>query len=178
MNQKVAAQLQQIDTKLNQLLTDLKQYSDEKLNHQPTPESWSVLQVLQHMMLVENASQKYVQKKLSYNPKLSKANLGTVWRMFILKSYNWLPIKLKAPSYVNENNFAEKATLADVAAQWQTQRQHLQDFLVALPEAIFDKEVYKHPLAGRLSLLGMLRFYEGHFDRHYKQIQKLLKPSS
>ncbi len=176
MNQKVAAQLQHIDTKLNLLLTDLKQYSDEKLNHKPSAESWSVLQVLQHLMLVENASQKYVQKKLSYNPSLSKVNLGTAWRMLILKSYNWLPIKLKAPSYVNENNFAEKTTFSEVAAQWQAQRQNLRDYLSALPEDLFDKEVYKHPLAGRLSLLGMLNFYEGHFDRHYKQIQKLLKP--
>ncbi|MFN7117073.1 MAG: DinB family protein [Saprospiraceae bacterium] len=175
MNQKISAQLQQIDTKLNKLLSDLQQYSDEKLNHKPTPESWSVVQVLQHLMLVENASAKYVQKKLSYNPKLSKVNLGTAWRMLILKSYNWLPIKLKAPSYVNENNFAEQAVLADVAAKWQEQRRQLRDYLATLPDTIYDKEVYKHPLAGRLSLNGMLQFYEGHFDRHYKQIQRLLK---
>jgi len=71
---------------------------------------------------VENASQRYVKKKLSYNPTLSKTNIGTAWRMLLLRSYNWLPIKLKAPSYVNENNFKSNVSLTDLAAQWQEQR--------------------------------------------------------
>lgn len=175
MNKKTEHQLQRIDLKLGHLLTDLQQYSEATLNRKPTPNSWSVLQVLQHMMLVESASDKYVRKKLSYNPKLPKTNLGTAWRMLLLKSYNWLPIKLKAPSYVNENNFPADAVLAEIAEKWQEQRSGLRDFLAALPNDIFNKEVYKHPLVGRLSLLGMLQFYEGHFDRHQKQIKKLLE---
>lgn len=175
MNQKIENQLQHIDKKLEQLLQDLQQYSEEKLNHQPTPDSWSVLQVLQHLALVEQASEKYVRKKLSFNPTLPKVNLGTAWRIVILRTYNWLPIKLKAPSYVNENNFDSTATFQEIATKWKDQRQQLQEFLGTLPDAIFDKEVYKNPIVGRLSLFGMLRFYEGHFDRHYKQIQRLLK---
>lgn len=175
MDQKVEKQLQLIDQKLSHLFVDLQQYSLEKLKNKPTPESWSVLDVLQHLILVENASVKYVQKKLSFNPKLSNVNVGTVWRMFILKSYNWLPFKLKAPSYVNEQNFSKTAELNELIAKWQAQRHQLRDYLQTLPADVYNKEIYKHPIAGRLSLNGMLQFFDGHFDRHYKQIQKLLK---
>ncbi|MFN0318610.1 MAG: DinB family protein [Burkholderiales bacterium] len=174
MNPKIESQLQLIDSKLAHLLADLQQYSEAILNRQPSPNGWSILQVLQHLMLVELASEKYVRKKLSYNPKLPKINLGTAWRMLLLKSYNWLPLKLKAPSYVNENNFPANPVLAELGEKWQEQRRQLRDFLATLPNDIFDKEVYKHPLVGRLSLGGMLQFYEGHFDRHQKQIKKLL----
>jgi hypothetical protein len=175
MNQKVEAQLQHIDTKLDRLLTNLAQHPAEKLQQRPTPGTWSVTDVLQHLMLVENASQQYVQKKLSFNPTLPNVNLGTAWRMLVLKSYNWLPIKLKAPKYVDETNFSTDLLLTDIADRWRNQRLQLRGFLESLPEDIFNKEVYKHPLAGRLSLLAMLQFYEGHFDRHHKQIRKLLK---
>lgn len=175
MNAKVENQFKIIEKKLKDLIENLEQYPPEKLNFQPTPDSWSVLQVMQHLMLVEQASEKYVRKKLSHNPTLSKTNLGTTWRMLLLKSYNWLPIKLKAPAYVNENNFAPISTLAEIATNWQNQRNQLRDYLNMLPDDIFDKEVYKHPLVGRLSLKEMLKFYEGHFDRHYNQIKRLLQ---
>lgn len=177
MNKQVAHQLQHIDTKLNALIADLKKYSDEKLNHKPTPDTWSVVEVLQHVMLVEGASQRYVQKKLSYNPSLKNANIFTSLRIGFTRIYNLMPIKLKAPAYVDERNFSSDIAVNELITNWKSQRQQLRDYLTTLPEAIFKKEVYKNPVAGRLSLYGMLQFFEGHFDRHYKQIQNLLKSS-
>ena len=46
MDQKVEKQLQLIDQKLSHLFVDLQQYAHEKLKNKPTPESWSVLDVL------------------------------------------------------------------------------------------------------------------------------------
>lgn len=175
MNKKIETQLNHIDAKLEKLLSELQSYSEDKLNHKPTPESWSVIQVLQHLVLVETASQRYVQKKLSYNPTLKNAGVMTSLRMVVMRLYNLLPIRLKAPSYVDERNFLDTDTLSEIIIKWKAQRQQLRDYLATLPEVIFKKEVYKNPVAGRLSLYGMLQFYEGHFDRHYKQIKKLLE---
>lgn len=174
MNNKTSVYFDKIDRKLQQLLDELKQYSDEKLNHKPTPESWSVLQVMHHLMLAENLSGKYVQKKLSFNPELKNTNLGTAWRMLVLRSYNYLPLKLKAPKNVGSENLPETSGFEQTAEKWLTQRQELRAFLSTLPDEIFKKEVYKHPIAGRLNLDGMLQFFEGHFDRHRKQINRIL----
>lgn len=174
MNKKTAAYFDKIDEKLQQLLNNLQQYSDEELNRKPTPESWSVLQVMHHLMLAESLSGKYVQKKLSFNPKLKGTNLGTAWRMLVLRSYNYLPFKLKAPRNVGSENLPETSRIEETAEKWLAQRRELRAYLSTLPEEIFKKEVYKHPFAGRLSLDGMLRFFEGHFDRHRKQIDRIL----
>lgn len=175
MNHKVENQFQHIDAKSAKLLADLKRYTDGQLNQKPSPAAWSVMEVLQHLLLVEKVSQQYVQKKLSFNPTLKDANLLTSLRMRAAYLYNFLPIKLKAPKYVDERNFSSNINLSDISAQWQTQRQQLQAYLATLPEEIFKKEVYKNPVVGRLSLFGMLQFFEGHFDRHHRQIKQLLK---
>lgn len=175
MNKKIERQFQHLDAKLANLLADLEPYSTDQLQRKPTPTAWSVIQVLQHLLLVEQVSTKYVQKKLSFHPTLKDANLLTALRVQAAYVYNFLPIKLKAPSYVDDSNFSNEVLLSDIAVQWQNQRRQLHDYLSALPETIFQKEVYKNPVVGRLSLYGMLQFFEGHFDRHHKQIKKLLR---
>ena len=174
MHTKIERKLDRIDTKLQDLLANLQAYSDAKLNQKPDENSWSVLQVLHHLLTVEQLSAKYVQKKLSYNPKLTDVGLGTWWRALLLHSYNYLPIKLKAPKNVSEQ-LPEQTTLAETAEQWLTTRRELRSYLRTLPEDIFRKEVYKHPISGRMSLGHMLDFFEGHFDRHQKQINRTLK---
>jgi len=175
MNKQIEDQLQRIDTQLNKLLTDLQQYPADQLQRKTTPTTWSVIQVLQHMVLVENVSQQYVKKKLSFNPTLKDANFLTALRVRVARFYNLVPIKFKAPKYVDETNFSSNVLLTDIVTQWQNQRLQLRAYLATLPEDIFQKEVYKNPIAGRLSLYGMLQFFEGHFERHEKQVQKLLK---
>lgn len=174
MNVKTEKQFKRIDAKLLQLLNELSQYSDEKLNSKPSSDSWSTLQVIHHLMLAENLSAKYIQKKLSFNPKLKNVNILTGIRMVILKNYNLLPIKLKAPKNVSVENLPEQSSLSEASQQWLAQRAALRAYLETLPEEIFRKELYKHPIAGRLSLYGMLAFFEGHFDRHLKQIHRIL----
>ncbi len=175
MEKMVAKRLERLDEKLQQLLNHLRSFSDEQLNARPNPQSWSVLQILHHLMLAEQLSGAYVQKKLSFNPALKNINFATWGRMLLLRYYNYLPIKLKAPANVSEERLPERSNLADVTMQWQTQRQALRAYLSGLPQPIFQKEVYKHPIAGRLGLDGMVAFFEGHFDRHLRQINRILK---
>jgi hypothetical protein len=46
---------------------------------------------------------------------------------------------------------------------------------MGLPDHLYDKEIYKHPFAGRLSLMGMVDFFEHHFRRHREQMRRALK---
>jgi len=54
------------------------------------------------------------------------------------------------------------------------ERKDLYEFIDSVSEDYIDKEVYKHPLGGRLSLTGMLEFFDSHFDHHSKQIFRAL----
>lgn len=174
MKQKTLQILEKSDAFLDDMLEKLKDYPDEILNRKPSPGEWSAMNVLQHLMRSERLSYGYVRKKLSYNPKLKRANIGTAWRTFLLDNYNRFPMKWKAPAAVSEEHFPEYGTLDEVKDQWRQQRHQLKEYLEGLPDHIFNKELYKHPIAGRVTIVGMINFFNGHMIRHNKQIDRTL----
>lgn len=175
MDQKTKQILDRIDHKLDQLISDLEQRPAEELGKEPHPGAWSPLQVLYHLMLSEKLSLGYIQKKLSYDPELPKIDWKARMRSRVLDTYLRGPLKRKAPDQVNETNFPDDLSLAQIAGEWRTFRQGMRSYFEGLEPELFSRQVYKHPFAGRMSLSAMLSFFDSHFDRHHKQIQRALK---
>jgi uncharacterized damage-inducible protein DinB len=174
MNQPTQKILDRIDHKLEKMISDLEQRPTEALNQAPYPGAWSPLQVLYHLVLAEKLSLGYIKKKLSYNPELPKADWRARLRTSVLNAYLKSPLKQKAPANVNESNFPDDLSLEQITKDWRAMRQELRSYLEGLEPELFSRQVYKHPLSGRMSLAGMLSFFENHFDRHHKQIQRAL----
>lgn len=175
MRKSIENQLDTLDAELKLLLRDLKKFSDEDLNWNPKEGKWSVLQVMLHLMTSENLSIKYVQKKLSFNPELKSAGVFDSGRKAVVSFYMKLPFKVKAPAVVAEDKFPDEAAFWELVKQWKSQREELRSYLGSLPDDVFNKSLYKHPVAGRMSLGAMLSFFIDHFRRHRKQIDKVLK---
>jgi|AntRauTorckE5430_2_1112549.scaffolds.fasta_scaffold01753_3 uncharacterized damage-inducible protein DinB len=169
------AKLDQIDQKLHQLLTQLEKHPDLVLNQPPSDGGWSVLQVLHHLIIAEYASLGYVKRKISFDPKLENAGFRAAWRLFLVNFYFWLPIKIKAPKGVDRSALPDTSDLSTTVAQWRTQRKELRQYLQELPDTWFNKELYKHPAAGKMSLRQMLQFFGSHVKRHKSQINRVLK---
>lgn len=174
MRAAILDQLAVMDKELNQLFTELDHYSSEQLNRSPAPESWSVTQVLNHLLLSEKYSLQYCEKKLSFEPNLPKAGLAAAARALFVNWYLFLPLKVKAPALISTSALPKEDDLANIRTQYQTQRQLLRAFLEQLEESYLDREVYKHPFAGRLSFPGMFSFMTAHFRHHRKQIYRAL----
>ncbi len=136
--------------------------------------SWSVAQVLSHVKLAEDLALRYVIKKLSFNPKLPRASIFTDLKYLGLVTFIKLPIKFSAAQGVRTENLPEVDDLQQFRLDWQTQRQVLREKLGEFAPEWFGKEVYKHPIVGRITIYQMLRFFELHFERHEKQIGRVL----
>lgn len=175
MKAKTTQRLQKLTANLDELLRELSAYSDETLNTQPGPGKWSALQTMHHLLLAEGYAQRYVAKKLSFNPKLKKAGLTDRWRTFLLQLYLSSPFKYKAPAAVDGENLPTDTSLAETKDLWLQQRRELTVQLEGYPPEIFSRSLYKHPFAGRMTLDGMLIFFQTHFDRHRKQIERTLQ---
>ncbi|MCB0550237.1 MAG: DinB family protein [Phaeodactylibacter sp.] len=166
--------LKKIDQRLQGLLDELSAYDNEALNRKPADGGWSALQVMHHLLLAEEGSVKYVKKKLSFNPELSAAGFSSSWRAFLLNFYFILPFKFKAPPGVGDDALPARSDFQEVSERWRSSRKALREYLESLPEELFQKSIYRHPFAGRMSLEGMVQFFEGHFERHRKQIGRVL----
>ena len=175
MDKKTQVHLGNLNHKLTALLHDLKDYSDAKLNEQPSEEAWSVLQVMQHVMGAEAGAIAYVQKKLSFEPQLEKAGVMSEMRSLILNASLSLPVKIKAPAAISGENLATDLTFWEVAKQWKQQRKNLETYLASLPGDLFERDLYKHPMSGKMTLRSMLSFFNVHMDRHVRQIRRTLK---
>jgi len=172
MKQKVLDRLDRLDRKLETVLDELAGHGQEKLDQKPGPGQWSAMNALHHLRLAEEYAHKYVEKKLSFNPEIPKVGLGTTWRTFLMATAFRSPIKRKAPEAVDTPAFPTDVTIDQLKSDWLAQRKRLADYIRQMDDHWFEKEVYKHPFAGRLSLNGMLTFFETHFDRHLKQARK------
>ncbi|MEL7020174.1 MAG: DinB family protein, partial [Bacteroidota bacterium] len=170
----IKKRLERMDNHLRLLFKELESYSESKLNETPQPDKWSVFQVLHHLIRVERGSLQYVNKKLSHQPELKKAGIQTAMRTAALSVFAGVPIKIKAPTAVG-SNLPPHSTFWEIVKLYKESRHELHTFFADVPAELLNKEVYKHPLVGRMTLVGMLSFFEAHFFRHRKQIYKTLK---
>ena len=153
------------------ILTEMQQHSETALNRRPADGGWSAIQTMYHLILSEELSLAYVNKKLGFHPELDTVGFGARWRSFLL----WLslssPFKFKAPAAISKEKLPDHATLADTRDRWLSIRAEWTQFFEKMPDTLLDKEVYKHPRAGKISWGGMLWFFETHFKRHSKQMR-------
>ena len=161
------------DTK--DLLTYLNKYEAEALNRSPQPGVFTALQNCEHLMKAELGAMGYIRKKLSFEPTLKRANFRTRMRLPMLLLATKLPIKIKAPKGMQKEDLPERSDFFELAKRWQRNRDELAAYLRSLPEDHYDKELFKHPFAGKLTLAGMLRFHREHLARHRRQIRRTLR---
>ena len=172
--QKIERSFRSLEGQTNALFDYLKPYDDEILQTPVSSGVWSSMQVLTHLLLTEQLSLKYIQKKLSFQPELAKAGLKSRLRLSLLRIYLISPLKFKAPEAVQSQDRTPQCNLEEFGQIWQAERAKMKEFIRELDNDLLIKEVYKHPFVGRLSIAQMLQFFQHHFHRHEKQILKRL----
>lgn len=173
MTATLQKQFEKIEANRKSLLAELKNYSDETINKKPSPEAWSVSEVITHLITAEEASLKYLQRKLQDTSKSEKEGLKHKWRWLLINVVFTFNIPFKAPDIVAPKSGYR--TLAELETKWETLRGEIYTVLAQLPESEAQKDLWKHAVAGKLNLYHMVQFFGIHFNRHRKQINKTLK---
>ena len=174
MHRSLQAVFNRMQNDLQGLYEELNGQPDTVLNKKASPEEWSILQIMHHLIRAEDLALQYCQKKMSFNPEFEKAGVMTSLRGIAVTTYLASPFKYKAPELVSGEYLPENSTFWEVIKIWNASRDSLKQFLDDFPEDLLNKEVYKHPVGGRTTIKTMLKFHEGHFKRHRKQIKRAL----
>lgn len=175
MLQSLLTNLQHLNQDLDQLQRHLEGVDFETFNKVPAPDKWSASQIMHHLMRAEELSLKYCQKKLSFQPQLSTAGAGARMRSLVVHYCMKLPLKFEAPHGMGTEFLPTEDDQHQVFTTWRQHRKNWADFFQQLPAEYLQKAVYKHPLGGRLSWMGMLRFFKSHYDHHYPQIERAIQ---
>jgi uncharacterized damage-inducible protein DinB len=167
-------ELSKLDNQLDELLQMVKPLSSKQQNFKPDANSWSMLQVFRHMMQSEGQIHKYLRKKILGAKTTGKAGIGALLRSVILNVAMRLPIKYKVPDAIkvdlDENYDYEK-----LSAEWKSLRKEIRDFLEDIDEETSRKEIFRHPVMGRMSILQGLAFMQVHLARHTHQVERIMR---
>lgn len=149
------------------LLQEFAGRSPEQLAFRPTAESWSMLQVAQHLCIVEGA---FLQAAERTGP-LAKPSLRhrlqrpVLWLVFALGLRVRAPTRRVLPEPEPE--------LAEIETRWQETRQHLHAFLAGIEPDQKEVPRFLHPVAGPLTPTGLLDFLSDHFEHHRRQLRRI-----
>lgn len=146
------------------------------LDRPPGPGRWSALQVLHHVVEAEAGTLAYILKKMQAGSSLPAAGLGSRLRGVALRVSLALPLRFRAPAVV-----ASPPAHVDpdvLRARWDEVRRGWRDLLERFPPELGRRLVFRHPVAGRLSLSDALALQKAHLEHHLPQVRRAIGPVS
>jgi uncharacterized damage-inducible protein DinB len=175
VRQNLTKVLDEIDLELKGVLNYLSQYSNNELNKKPSADAWSVNQILYHLILSEEGSLAFIKKKIQHQQgPIKKGGAASRLRALLLSTSLKQPFKLTAPEPVSAD-LPEESDFEALKKRWLDSRVELRAYLSSIDQSFLEAEVYKHPVAGKMDIWGMLSFFESHVLRHEKQIRKTIR---
>jgi hypothetical protein len=158
------------------LIESLKLKLPPVVETSPAPGKWSVAQIFYHLNRAESNSVLYVSKKRLDIKNLKRTGFKEQFKLGILNLLFVLPVKVKAPAILGE--VPEKVEYKSIIAQWNETRNRLKELLESLPEDMLHKNLFKQPAIGNINIFQMLDFMQAHFDRHQKQVERIIAKRS
>ncbi|MBL0047441.1 MAG: DinB family protein [Bacteroidetes bacterium] len=171
MNSSLQKQFDALEKQRLQLLREVSDCPIELLNKNPQADKWSINQIIQHLILAEELSQKSIKAKL-LTGKFESAGMMTHVRTLLLKVFLRSSVKFKAPVAVSK--IPENLALEELYQKWEQSRRQLNELLESIPQSMLNKYIFKHPVAGKMNLHGGLAFMQEHVRRHAQQIKRII----
>lgn len=172
MNVAIQDAFERLETTRAEVLRLLEGHDHDVLNRTRGDGGWSALQVLHHVVAAEGATLAYIKKKMQAGTAIPRAGLRSRLRLLALRLALASPLRFRAPAAtasVPPEIDAEK-----LRADWESGRGAWRALLTAFPEDLVARQVFRHPLVGRMGLSDTLGFMRSHLDHHARQVERAL----
>ncbi len=174
MNVKLQRLYDQLEADRKMLLAKVELIPEEKFNRQPSPDKWSLGEVLSHIVASEAGSTRYMKKKSLGVDQVDNSGMVESLKLGLLILSQRLPfLKFKAPRIVLDHT-PQFHSVESIIRQWDEARTDLKTFLEKVEDKNIRKKIYKHPVVGRLDVVQAVTFYREHIIHHSPQIKRLL----
>jgi len=173
MNPYLIAPLEKLSQSTTVLFNKLANTNLEILQKKPTENGWSVIQVINHLIMSETQSLMYLTKKINGIGEVNDRQWTDFYKIPLMRLSMSGRIRFKAPKFVSNPSNVE--TLDEVKEKWNNQREKFRQFLDEFPDEHMEKKIFRHPFAGRITLLQTILFFNFHLYHHQTQIDRILK---
>ncbi|UII58244.1 DinB family protein (plasmid) [Cytobacillus spongiae] len=159
-------EIELIEAIRSDVLNSVHGLTDEECNTRFKNSRWTIIQVLEHLYLMETSLTKAMKTTLSNGEEQdvpSKPIHYTLDRS----------TKVDAPPFVTPTK--EFQTLHEVTAKLESSRKNLLKFLNHTNKELLQKKAYPHPVFGLIRLDEWVPFIGYHEKRHLGQIEEMKK---
>ncbi len=157
-----------IDHQRRALLAEVDELTPEQLVFRPAEGSWSVLEVVEHLVRVDEGIVSRVNKRRPRTwGEAARARLS----LQLMSVYFLLGRRFKAP--VQTILPQGGVTLTDLGARWEAARHAMRNTLDGFGPTDFAHSMMRHPLLGLLTPVETLTFILRHIAHHRRQIARI-----
>ena len=172
MNPELQQRLITLDEEYENIFLSIQNLDEAQVHDQSY--GWSLIQVLSHLETSEAGTIIYMKKKMLAGPdKIPEFGLGNKLRLWLTKSLLTTSLKWKAPK--NVSNPRSEYTLEAIRGKWDKTREDTKNYISEYPAELMPKAIFKHPMAGRIDLVGALDSMIYHQRHHVFQIDRIKK---
>lgn len=151
------------------LVGDLAGLSEAQLGFRPGPDSWHALEVVEHLVRVEEA---IVLRAAQAKPSRTLGEgLRAAGSMVVLRLVMGAGIRIKAPTKLVLPEGT--ATLPELLERWDRVREKLRAVLADKTAADLHRPMMRHALCGWLTPKQTLSFLEQHLLHHQRQLARI-----
>ena len=165
---EIQALITELEDRKSELLKDLKSYSEDQLQFQPSPDRWSMLMALQHIVVGEQGI-RLSEAELRSNPVRRQLEPGKLFSVVMDVLNKDIPVEV--PDVALEPDGSK--SLDELIALWDLERKAMSNLLEEVTEKTVDQVMFSHPAAGPLDPVRTLQLAVAHFNTHRRQIDVL-----
>lgn len=147
----------------------LKGLDEVQLSFRPRSDSWSALEVAEHVLIAEQLSTETMLRLAGRRSRsrtlLQRLGYAAVWAVLKLR------LRVNTPSRVLQPSGG--MTLRQIAAEWDASRARLRSYFEDLEPAALEHAGFGHPVAGPMNLREALLFLLRHTRHHQEQLERI-----
>jgi hypothetical protein len=166
----IQEQFERLERKHKAFIDHIASLSDEVQSFKAGPDKWSVVEVVEHLVLVE----KDLLTQLTANVPASTLDPGLKTpekhQRVIKVMQGDIPVEVPDESGQPRG----RLTLDALLSQWADIRQKLRGLLEEITAGIQNDPVYRHPYGGPLEIADALEFVEVYVDNHLRHVDRIV----
>ncbi len=153
------------------LLHKIESLTDEQFNFSISENSWSIGEILDHIITSEELSVNYALKKVQDPSLLHSVSISGKLKLIVMNALLGFNLKFKASEMTSPK---KKTSFTELKNRWEDCRANLESLSSKAPD-VLEKGIMKHPRTGYLNLSQLLDFFSSHYAHHLKQINGLVE---
>lgn len=163
-----------LQSQRNEMISALKGWDPERVTRRPAPESWSAVEVLDHLAKSEHGILNQVHKGLKDpHPFGIAARVASRVRVTALERALRSSHRFPVPPGAGKSRPDSAVTLPYVEERWEQTRVELRHTLESLRPVDLEGGVFCHPVAGWMTVPDVLRNFSAHLHHHTFQLARI-----